>query len=60
MCCIMRAWQVYVKASAFFRVSEQEWPYVDACRGLRQLVNAFGAERVMWGTDMPWVAEQCG
>ncbi len=52
--------QVYVKASAFFRVSQQPWPYPDACRALRLLVDTFGADRVMWGSDCPWVLEQCG
>lgn len=52
--------QVYVKASAFFRVSTQDWPYLDACEGVRKLVDAFGADRVVWGTDMPWVSEKCG
>jgi predicted TIM-barrel fold metal-dependent hydrolase len=47
--------QVYVKASAFFRVSTQQYPYTDACRGLKALVDAFGAQRVMWGTDFPWI-----
>jgi predicted TIM-barrel fold metal-dependent hydrolase len=44
-----------VKASAFFRNSTQQYPYGDACRGLKALVDAFGAQRVMWGTDFPWI-----
>lgn len=52
--------QVYVKASALFRVSAQPYPYADACQGVKALVDAFGAERVMWGSDFPWVTEQCG
>jgi predicted TIM-barrel fold metal-dependent hydrolase len=46
---------MYVKASAFFRVSAQQYPYADACLGLKALVDGFGAQRVMWGTDFPWV-----
>uniref|UniRef100_A0A383V5S3 Amidohydrolase-related domain-containing protein n=1 Tax=Tetradesmus obliquus TaxID=3088 RepID=A0A383V5S3_TETOB len=48
--------QVYVKASAFFRVSaQQQYPYADTCAGLKALVDAFGAQRVMWGSDFPWI-----
>ena len=49
-----------MKASAFFRVSQQPYPYEDAAAALRVLVDAFGARRVMWGTDWPWVTEKCG
>lgn len=52
--------QVYVKTSAFFRVSAEEFPYEDARVCVRRLVDAFGAERVMWGSDFPWVTEKCG
>jgi len=52
--------QVHVKSSAFFRVSKEQYPYADAAAALRVLVDAFGARRVMWGTDWPWVSEQCG
>ena len=54
--------QIYVKASALFRVSKQpSFPHADAAgAGLRALVDAFGAERVMWGTDFPWVEEKGG
>ena len=45
--------QVYVKASAFFRVSAEAHPYADAQRCVRALVDAFGAERVMFGSDWP-------
>ncbi|GMH43486.1 hypothetical protein BSKO_11408 [Bryopsis sp. KO-2023] len=52
--------QVYVKVSAFFRVSEMEYPYLDARVCLRRLVDAFGAQRLMWGSDFPWITQQCG
>ncbi len=49
-----------MKSSAFFRVSSQAYPYEDARRQVRQLVDAFGVERVMYGTDWPWVSEKEG
>eukprot|EP00192_Tetraselmis_astigmatica_P010935 CAMPEP_0117685128 /NCGR_PEP_ID=MMETSP0804-20121206/21550_1 /TAXON_ID=1074897 /ORGANISM="Tetraselmis astigmatica, Strain CCMP880" /LENGTH=344 /DNA_ID=CAMNT_0005496331 /DNA_START=71 /DNA_END=1105 /DNA_ORIENTATION=+ len=52
--------QVFVKVSAFFRVSEDPYPYMDARPILRRLVDTFGSERLLWGTDFPWITEQCG
>ncbi|KAI8464534.1 MAG: hypothetical protein J3K34DRAFT_526120 [Monoraphidium minutum] len=52
--------QVHVKSSAFFRVSKEPYPYRDAVTALRLLVDSFGARRVMWGTDWPWVQEHGG
>jgi len=57
---LCRALQLFIKASAFFRVSAQPYPYADAMAGLAAIVEAFGPQRVMWGTDMPWVSEKCG
>lgn len=51
--------QVYVKASAFFRVSAQPYPWHDAGAAVRLLIDTFGVERVLFGTDWPWVAEHC-
>jgi len=64
--------QVAVKASAQFRVvpssssssssssSDGEWPYPAAGLQLRQLVDRYGAARVVWGSDFPFVSDQCG
>lgn len=52
--------QLYIKTSALFRVSEQPYPYADAMDGLAALVQAYGPQRVMWGSDWPWVTEKCG
>lgn len=56
--------QVSVKASAQFRVApaeiKPEWPYPTSGPQLRQLIDAFGPGRVVWGSDFPFVAEQCG
>lgn len=48
---------VYIKLSAFFRVTSAKHPYPAAPAKIRQLVDAFGAQRLMWGTDWPWVTE---
>ena len=66
--------QVTVKASAQFRVVpppgygaaaddddvNNRWPYPTTGAQLRQLLDAFGAGRVVWGSDFPFVTEQCG
>ncbi len=41
--------QVYVKLSAFFRVSREPFPYKDTWQMLKQLRDTYGADRLMWG-----------
>ncbi|KAK9934324.1 hypothetical protein M0R45_021473 [Rubus argutus] len=52
--------QVYVKFSALFRVSRMPFPYEDLSNTLSQVVSSFGANRVMWGSDFPFVVAECG
>ncbi|PRQ39842.1 putative 4-sulfomuconolactone hydrolase [Rosa chinensis] len=52
--------QVYVKVSALFRVSRMPFPYEDVSHTLSQVVSSFGANRVMWGSDFPFVVAECG
>lgn len=52
--------QVYVKFSALFRVSRSSYPYEDLSPLLAQVVSSFGADHVMWGSDFPFVVEECG
>ena len=55
--------QVVVKASAQFRVAvpgASVWPYTSTGEQLKQLVSTFGAHRVIWGSDFPFVTEKCG
>lgn len=49
----------YVKTSAFFRVSKEIYPYSDLQASVIALVEAFSAKRVLFGTDFPYVTEQC-
>jgi predicted TIM-barrel fold metal-dependent hydrolase len=51
--------QVYVKISAHFRVSQQDFPYSDTKACVRNLLQAFGPQRLMWGSDFPWVTKKC-
>ncbi|KAL3818715.1 hypothetical protein ACJIZ3_004620 [Penstemon smallii] len=52
--------QVYVKFSALFRVSRKPYPYEDLSDVLSKLVSSYGANRIMWGSDFPFVVPECG
>ncbi|GLT86730.1 hypothetical protein SLE2022_048500 [Rubroshorea leprosula] len=52
--------QVYVKFSALFRVSRMPFPYQDLTPQLAEVVSSFGANRIMWGSDFPYVVPECG
>ncbi|XWS68779.1 hypothetical protein CRYUN_Cryun04dG0121600 [Craigia yunnanensis] len=52
--------KVYVKFSALFRVSRMSFPYQDLVPLLAEVVSSFGANRVMWGSDFPFVVPECG
>ncbi|KAL0364358.1 UNVERIFIED_CONTAM: hypothetical protein Sangu_0533400 [Sesamum angustifolium] len=52
--------QVYVKFSALFRVSRHPYPYEDLSDILPKVVSSYGANRIMWGSDFPYVVPECG
>jgi predicted TIM-barrel fold metal-dependent hydrolase len=45
--------QVYVKSSALGYMSRLPYPHPDALEWVRQTYAAYGASRMMWGTDTP-------
>eukprot|EP00316_Scyphosphaera_apsteinii_P001578 CAMPEP_0119299326 /NCGR_PEP_ID=MMETSP1333-20130426/1403_1 /TAXON_ID=418940 /ORGANISM="Scyphosphaera apsteinii, Strain RCC1455" /LENGTH=311 /DNA_ID=CAMNT_0007300707 /DNA_START=116 /DNA_END=1051 /DNA_ORIENTATION=- len=47
--------QVYVKISALFRTSAELPPHRDLQGRVEELLAAFGARRLMWGSDFPFV-----
>ena len=47
--------RVHVKMSALFRTSAQPFPHVDLIPRLLELLKAFGKERILWGSDFPFV-----
>ncbi|REK19486.1 MAG: amidohydrolase [Planctomycetota bacterium] len=51
--------RVYVKLSHLWLLSKQEYPYRDTHDQVRKLYDAFGPERLMWGTDWPAVEDYC-
>ena len=46
---------VAVKVSSLPRSSDEGWPYPDLHRYVRNLVEWFGPERLMLGSDYPWM-----
>ena len=51
--------RVYVKISHLWSLSRQAYPYRDTHDQLRQVYDAFGRERLMWGTDWPILERHC-
>ena len=51
---------VYVKLSGDYACSHEPYPYPDMKPIYRDLYRAFGAERLMWATDFPWIIDEPG
>jgi L-fuconolactonase len=51
---------VAVKVSSLPRSSEEGWPYEDLFGYVRNLLEWFGPERLMLGSDYPWMASWDG
>jgi predicted TIM-barrel fold metal-dependent hydrolase len=49
-----------VKLSEFPRASNEEFPYIDLFYWVHQLIEAYSGDRLMWGTDFPFIVEQVG
>ncbi|RLS54964.1 MAG: amidohydrolase [Planctomycetota bacterium] len=43
-----------VKTSAFYAFGKKKAPYVDLGPMIRQLRDAYGTQRLLWGTDCPY------
>ncbi|MBI3666893.1 MAG: amidohydrolase [Acidobacteria bacterium] len=52
--------RVYVKISHTWSLSRQPYPYRDTHDQVHKLYDAFGPQRLMWGTDWPLVEGYCG
>lgn len=44
---------VYAKVTFLDALTSGAWPYQDGYRMVREVVDAFGAERCMWGSNFP-------
>ena len=52
--------RVYVKISHTWSLSKEPYPYRDTYDQVHKLYDAFGPQRLMWGTDWPLVERHCG
>lgn len=50
---------VHVKASAIHALGRGIWPYRDVWPHLLEIIDSFGTERVMWGSEYPFVLSNC-
>ena len=51
---------VSIKVSHTWSISRQPYPYPDSQAQVKRLYDAFGPERLMWGSDWPLVEAYCG
>jgi predicted TIM-barrel fold metal-dependent hydrolase len=47
---------VWIKLSALPELSREPYPYRDTAVWARRMLAAFGPERLMWGSDFPFIA----
>jgi L-fuconolactonase len=51
---------VSVILSGAYGFSRFEYPYPDVAEVVHRLADAFGTERLMWGSDFPWIVDRPG
>jgi predicted TIM-barrel fold metal-dependent hydrolase len=51
--------KLFVKISHTWSLSKQPYPYPDAQAQVKRLYDAFGPQRLMWGTDWPVSERHC-
>ncbi|MDX1926211.1 MAG: amidohydrolase family protein [Pirellulaceae bacterium] len=54
LCRLARFPTVHLKTSAFYALGKKAAPYEDLAPMIRQVRDAFGAERLMWASDCPY------
>jgi len=54
LCRLARFRNTYVKTSAFYALGKKKPPYDDLIPMIRKVVDSFGPERLMWGSDCPY------
>ena len=60
LCKMAKHPNVYVKVSAFYALGKKKMPYHDLLPLIKKVYQAFGANRLMWATDFPWIYEHPG
>lgn len=58
LCKLARYPNVYVKTSAFYALGQRRAPHLDLAPLIRRVVDAFGPQRLMWGSDCPYQVQE--
>ncbi len=58
LCDLAKYPNVYVKTSAFYALGKKEAPYQDLIPMIKQVVDSFGPERLMWASDCPYQVQE--
>ena len=51
---------VMMHISGQYAFSNEAYPYRDLARWHQRVLDLFGAKRLMWATDFPWILEDPG
>ena len=51
---------VYVKISGHYALSRESYPYRDTFPLMQAIYEHFGPQRMMWGSDFPYILGHCG
>ena len=54
LCRLARYPDLHVKLSAFYALARKQPPYTDLGPMIQRVVQAFGADRLMWASDCPY------
>lgn len=54
LCGLSRHKHVHVKVSAYYALGKKQPPYLDLVPMIRRVVDSYGPERLMWGSDSPY------
>lgn len=54
LCRLARHKHVHVKISAYYALGKKQPPYLDLVPMIRRVLEAYGPERCMWGSDAPY------
>ena len=58
LCRLARHKAVRLKVSAFYALGKKQSPYTDLAGMIERVLEAFGPERLMWGSDCPYQVQE--
>lgn len=60
VCGLARFPRVHVLCTGMYAFAEAPWPYEDLRRVTSAILDAFGPQRILLGSDFPWIEEEPG